>query len=351
VTLVAADFGESMTIKGLAEKLAPEFDCKVFAGEGKIPSPFSNGEIETAIAASDIVVIAVSENTAIEVFAGECAIKHQKPLVLVALFYNTWKRSDFEQFRKYAKVLFVLDEAEAEIAKMLYPKTLIIATGNPDWETFAFPKRTREEVRSILKLGEEEKFILVSGEKEMGVNVPLAVNVIEAVAVLDNPRQYKIIFTIHPGHVPLPGGADLIEFYKELEQYDPRVWIRFSCKATPFGIGTPDMVVGADVVIGTNSTVQIQAAYLRIPAIAVLLRRAFRGVELPEKQRYTWPPCSRGAVDPVSGLDSKRTESLIQELLQPEVAAYMHKAQKESFPTPDSVGQAYETMKEWIRKI
>ena len=164
-------------------------------------------------------------------------------------------------------------------------------------------------------------------------------------------ESFKIIFTIHPGHVPLPGGASLLEFYQELQGYNPKVSIVPSCKATPFGIGTPDMVPGADLVIGTNSTVQIQAAFLGIPAIAVLLRRAFRGIELPQEPRGWWPPCDRGAIAPVYGVSSDETARLIATLLTAEGSAPMRAAQKRFFPPFKKVGQAFERMGEAIRNL
>ena len=347
---------ESRIALGLAKKLENDFWCNTFLGDGKTPSPFKSKKdhLRSKVEESGVVILSASEFCEIEVCAGEYAIELGKPLVLMALFHGQLKKKEYAPFRQHISRVFVLDEDEAKTAQKLYPSAKVVVTGNPEWETFSFPIHTRDEVRNILKIASQEKFILVSGEKELMVNVPLAVNMIEAVANLPYPEQFKIIFTIHPGHMPLPGGADLLRFYKELEEYHPKVSIRFSCKGDPFGIGTSDMVPGADLVIGTNSTVQIQAGYLRIPAIAILLRRAFRGIELPREHKEWWVPCDRGAIAPVYGLSSNKTTELITTLLSAETAegfVPMLEAQKRLFPTFTKVGQAYEAMAKAIEKL
>ena len=351
IALFASDFLDSKLALGLAQTLEGDFSCRVFAGEGRIPAPFSESDVQSAVKTSDLVVLSSSEYCVPEVWAAKRAVELDRPIALMALFYNQLQKKEYEPFRLYICLVFVLDDAEALAAKELYPNASIVVAGNPEWETFSFPSRTRAEVRSILNIAPNEKFILISGEKEAGVNFPLAVNVIEAVANLPDLESFKIIFTIHPGHVPLPGGASLLEFYQELQGYNPKVSIVPSCKATPFGIGTPDMVPGADLVIGTNSTVQIQAAFLGIPAIAVLLRRAFRGIELPQEPRGWWPPCDRGAIAPVYGVSSDETARLIATLLTAEGSAPMRAAQKRFFPPFKKVGQAFERMGEAIRNL
>lgn len=348
---VASDFGPSQLARGLVEKLGDGFGCRTFLGEGKIPSPFQEDDVRTAVEESDLVIIDTSEYCGMEVCAGQHAVSCGKPLALISLFPDQLQKKEYAPFRSHIRFIFVLNEGEAETARALYPKATIIVTGNPDWESFSFPKRTRDGVREILKVSPQEKLVLVSGEKEVGINFPLAVNVIEAIADLPNPQSFKVIFGIHPGHAPLPGGADLLEFYKELGRYHPKVSVVPACKAVPFGIGTPDIVPGADLVIGTNSTVQIQAAYLGIPAIAVLLRRAFRGIELPREHQGWWTPCEQGAIAPVYGLSSERTAQLMTALLTEEGFAPMREMQRRYFPPAARIGQAFEKMREAIRNF
>ncbi len=353
VTIVASDFGDSNLAAGLAEKLRESVLCSALFGEGKIPWDINRQYVASIIEETNIVVLSTSENCSVEVFAAEQAIRLEKPLALMALFHGQLKKREYIPFRYHFKLVFVLDEDEAIEASALYPNAMVVVSGNPEWESFSFPKRSRGEVREILNIAPDEKFILVSGEKEVGVNVPLAVNIIEAIANIYDRELYRVIFTIHPGHRPLPGGADLLEFYKELEEYDKNVHIRFSCRATPFSIGTPDMVAGADVVIGTNSTVQIQAAYLGIPAIAILMRRAFRGITLPQEHKGWWKPCDQGAVAPVYGLSSERTARMLRDLtiIPGAEATPMRVAQARMFPPFEFVGQAYEKMVRAIRSL
>lgn len=351
--LVARDFFESKIISGLAQKLEGNFLCSTFVGEGKSSFPTSTIELRGAVEVGDVVIVAVSENCSIEAQVASLAKEYSKPLVVVALSYNAWRQIEFIPVHPHVCVLFVLDDKEAYSARKLYPNATIIASGNPEWEKFSFPTHTATEVRNILGFDKRQrrKLIIIPGEKEVGVNFPLAVNVIEAVASLPDPGLFRIIFTIHPGHTPFLNGSNPLKFYEELQAYSHKVFVRPSYKTTPFGIGTSDMVPGADLVIGSNSTVQIQAAYLGIPVIAVLLQRAFRGVELPQEHKEWWPPCDRGAIAPVYGLSSARTAKLIESLLTKEGFASMKSAQERYFPRFERVGQAYETMVKAIEQI
>jgi hypothetical protein len=278
-------------------------------------------------------------------------IDYGKELILVAIPYGSWQRPALKELREHVTRLFVLDDVQKELAQELYPNAEVFAVGHPEWETFFFPRFTREQVRATLgenaklDLSPEHKLILVAGEKEIGLNITLGVCVIEAIRMLPNPEDYRIIFTIHPGHDPLPGGADLREFYQhELGRYDERVKVTASCKADPFGIGTPDMVPGADIVIGTNSTVQIQAACLRIPAIGLFLRRAFRGQDLPEERGGWWEPANQGAIAAIYGPNADALAHLIEQFSLLKRYGQIRHLQTRAFPAVERIGAAYEKM-------
>ncbi len=349
--LVAADFLESRTLQGLAGILGPTFEQRSCLDFGQIRPPPLN--LETDIAASDIVVITVSNACGREVLAAKAAVEQRKLLVMVALGYQSWANEEFAAVRPFVRLLFVVDEEERQRAALLYPDATILVVGHPEWESFAFPTRTRDEVREILGIGPEQKFVLVSGEKEMGVNFALGACVIEALASLPRPEAFRLVFTIHPGHGEYPGrtaNVGLIELYKELEAYDPKVHTSISLKTGPFGLGTNDMVPGADIVIGTASTIQIQAAFMRIPAIALLTQRAFRGREMPVKHAGWWPPVDKGAVAGIYGINSEQLANHIGSLLTPNGFAAMRAAQERAF-VPAEVGSAYKKMKGGLMEL
>lgn len=346
--LVAADFLESKLLQGLAEQLHPAVESRSHLGFGQLRPPVDQDDLKEEVKASDLVIVAISEYVHDEVLTAMLAKELGKPLVIMALGYSSWARPEFEPVRGYAKLLFVVDTEEAVQARILFPNAKVEVTGSPQWESFSFPTYARDEVRSRLGFTAQEKFVLISGEKEMGVNFPLAVCVIEAIRELPNPERYRVIFGVHSGHADYPGrssGTSLFDLYRELETHEPRVHVRLSYKTEPFGIGTPDMVPGADIVIGTNSTVQIQAAFLRIPAIAILLRRSFRGRVLPEVHRGWWPPCDRQAVEPIYGLSSVRTRLLIESFSNFGGSTLMRAAQERAFPPFTRVGEAFDKMK------
>ena len=352
ITYVAEDFLESQILEELAEKASQmrlSFLQHVILGNGVKPSPNSPETIRAAVADADIVVVATSSCTVAEVIAAEEAVKLHRPLILVALGHRAWQNPDFAGVRNATRTLFVSDKEQATAAAHLFLNARIIPTGIPTYETFAFPKYTREEVREKLGIASDHKFILVPGDKDFTLNIPLAVCVLEALRTLPNPWSYEVILTIHPGHTPFPrqeSSDELLAFYQsQFDCYNSKVHIRVSCKATPFGIGTPDMVPGADLVIGINSTVLIRAAYLRIPAIAMLLAGAF-SYELPHENDGWWPPVDTGAIEGIYNMSSGALREDIRELCNPRSGTSLMRRhfQEVAYPAPQRVGSAYEKM-------
>jgi hypothetical protein len=235
------------------------------------------------------------------------------------------------------------------LAAPLYPNATVIPVGNPEWECLEVPLHPREEVRRILGVTPKERLILVSGEKSFRVNFPLAACLIEALCTLETPENYRLIFTIHPGHEPCPE-VDLVEMYqRQLRAYEPRVRVDVSCKAVPFGIGTSSMVAGADLVAATDSTLLIQAALQRIPAISVLLRAAL-GRPVPKEHKGWWAPVDREAVAGVYDLSATTTAKLISSLLTPDGFAQMRAAQERYFK-PQKSGTSCAAMCEYLAML
>lgn len=350
IVLVAADYGESLIAKGLMQVLREEgFTVHALLGEGKKPSPFTEETIARTVVLADTTIVFTTDDTGIEVMAAKAAMRSHGKLVLASLGYRSWKKEEFIPFRKYANTLFVMDEVEAKEAKALYPNANIIATGDPLCEELSKQTKTREEVRSALKVTSKECLVLVAGEKEVNINIPLGVAVIEALLRMSLPELYHVVFTIHPGHTPLTkqsDASDLINFYEnQLGKYSPRVRVSVSMKDVPFGIGTPEMVAGADIVIGTNSMVQVQAAYQRIPAAGMPFAAAWRGVTLPPTQHGWWPYYDKWVVHPVYSLSPLELSECIGKLIHPQtiMAQQMRTAQTERL-VQNNVGVAYRTM-------
>jgi hypothetical protein len=358
VAFFGEDYLESNILRGLytmwwGGKHERTADSYFFVGDGGRPADSKPWPIREAIEKCDVVVVTISENYKYEIEAARIAAELGKKLVVVALSYGGYKRGGIDQLANYVSLLFVIDEEEALQSRWLYKNARVIPVGHPEWETFSQPKYTDMEVRERVNIPPYENFILVAGEKELAINIPLAVAVLEAVAEMKEPEGYKIVFAVHPGHSPLPGGADLRTTYQEiLGGYLPNTRITVAVKGEPFGIGTPDMVAGADLVISANSTVLIQAAHLGVPAIAMMMRGAFRGMTLPNEHKGWWPPCDRGAVLPIYGISSEELGTAIVDLLNPEdnTGWVQLEAQKKYYP-PREIGYAYATMKAAIDEL
>lgn len=347
--LVAEDYLESNLMKKLAEQLQPTHRVVTQLSCGDTQSPALQEPLLQAVASSIFIAVCNSAFSRNELHAAACAIESGVPLVSVSLAYSSWNRSEFVWMRPHVRLLFVADEEEARLAAPLYPNARVVAVGNPEWEGLEVPPYPREEVRRMLEVTPEERLILVSGEKSFRINFPLAACLIEAVRQLENPEHYRLVFAIHPGHESHPG-VNLIELYqRQLQAYEPRVRVEVSYKMAPFGIVTSSMVAGADLVAGTDSTLLIEAALQRIPALSVLLRAAL-GRPVPQKHRGWWAPVDRGAVAGVYDLSTTTTANLISSLLTPSGFAQMRAAQERYFK-PQKSGASCAAMCEHLQML
>ena len=166
IALFASDFLDSKLALGLAQTLEGDFSCRVFAGEGRIPAPFSESDVQSAVKTSDLVVLSSSEYCVPKSGRPSGQFELDRPIALMALFYNQLQKKEYEPFRllRHASV-FVLDDAESLAAKELYPNASIVVAGNPEWETFSLPlaDKGRSALHSQHRLN--EKFILISAKK------------------------------------------------------------------------------------------------------------------------------------------------------------------------------------------
>ncbi|MEK7078036.1 MAG: hypothetical protein AAB911_00525 [Patescibacteria group bacterium] len=209
----------------------------------------------------DVVVCGMSSSPELakeELAACEAAVKAGIPLCLFADTFRSWARPWFEPYRQAASALFVINPEEAEKARNLFPHAKIVASGNPAWEDFFFPKYTREEVRQKLEITDEQKMILVPGGKCLAQNMLLFGAVIEAA---NQPGSgYRVVLTLHPGDSnPSEIYADLVKYSRTLVLVIPKEMLSGS-----------EIIPGCDVVVQSGSTIGIEAACQRKPVIEYL---------------------------------------------------------------------------------
>lgn len=361
--LVARDIAPS----GAFERLIPElekngFYVDSFLGKGK-PLSEKRHEIETAIAVpgvngvahpvADVVVVGMSSSKELaepEIAACETAIQANIPYGFYGDTYGCHERARegawFGPFRERASFFFAINEEEANKAMKTFPSAdSVIATGNPLWEDFAFPKFSREEVRANLGLEPDEKFILSPGGKSPVVNILVWGNLIEAARILAaGGRKIKLIFAPHPGDraiYALSVDQNPLGIYDDLVKFSP-VPVQFTDKS----VKTSELVPGADLVVEWGSTIGIEAAHLRIPVVSF-------ATEIGKKRLMSTSGSEK--LEPVElgvslGVSSREVlVNMLGQLLSGGPSAEsLRKRQEQVYPAPPERGAAVQKMAETL---
>lgn len=285
----------------------------------------------------DVVLLGMSSSPELakeELAACEAAVKNGVPFCLFADTFRAWARPWFEPYREVASVLFVVSPAEAEKARELFPNAKIVASGNPTWEDFFFPKYTREEVRQKLGVTENQIMALVPGGKNLAVNMLLFGGVIEAVNIFLLKRTFKIILSVHPADGNYNGNACI---YDDLARFS-----RMKVVVVPKNVFPgPDMIPGCDVVVQSFSTIGIGAACQRKPVIEFLTYAGLANMELQTKVRVP-ETAELGIADICYGDDIVTLASHIVELsrLESPMRDALLLQQEKVFPLPAEKGAA-----------
>ena len=287
--LVARDIAPSNAFKMLAEKLPGSV---LFVGSGK-PLSVTEGEIAAAVKESDVVLLGMSSSFELatrEREAGEAAYASNKPYGFYAdTFGCAVTRAWFGPLRDNARFVFVLNESEAEKARELYPNAKIVASGNPTWDDFFYPKLTREESRAKLGIKDDETFVLCPGGKLLAINMQHWGMVLEALKHMSDYYGYSIrswqaVFSRHPGDQSAP------DAYAELVKFSD-----ISAKVVaPDEMKSSDMIPGMDFMISCCSTVEIEAVCQRLPVVSYIPHTG--QVRMRTTMGDKWEPVEQGVV-------------------------------------------------------
>lgn len=277
--LVARDVAPSQALRMVADTLtfsnfgfgpiAPQMNEQhLFLGSGK-QLMVSEDEIAGAIRNSDVVLVGMSsseELSRLEIFACRAAMKAGKPYGLYAdTFGCAVARNWFEPVRANASFVFVLNEKEAEDARKVFPKAKVVASGNPTWDDFFYPKLTREESRSKLGIMDNETFVLSPGGKSLAINIQLWGFVLEVLNYLGgsahlSKKKWNVVFAMHLGD------QNNIGSYDDLVKFS---YFRTRTVASNV-IPISDMIPGMDLMISCASTSEIEAVCQRKPVISYI---------------------------------------------------------------------------------
>lgn len=177
--LVARDAAPSYAFKLLKPELERRgVEVADYLGEGKpLDSPPASILISVQRAAN-VVVSGMSSSNELaepEIAACRAALAEGIPFGFYGDTYHCHERARegawFGEFREPAAFYFAINENEARAAKNVFPNALCVATGNPLWENFAFPKQNRAQVRQVFEIADDEFVILSPGGKSPVVNI------------------------------------------------------------------------------------------------------------------------------------------------------------------------------------
>lgn len=261
VTLVAHDIGGCNGLNLLGDYLEAQ-GVKVFRYlKGGDPTGTSFA-MEEQIASSDAVVCGMSSSkvlATIELVAADMAKQAGVPFFLFADAFKSHLKPYFQDLLLEAAAFMVLSPTEAQKARDRFPGINAVATGNPAWEKFFFPRFSREEVRDRLMIPEDKFVVLSPGTKDLVINVLLWGSILDAVEPLDN---VLVLASVHPRDK-----SPIKEYEKLADWSTDRLQVVVSDPNDPESMSGSNILPGANVVIDSGSTIALEAAALRIPVL------------------------------------------------------------------------------------
>lgn len=348
--LVGRDAAPSSCFKRLEPILKERgFDVNLIIGEGK---PIAKTAEEIALAASraSVVILGMSSSFELaqpEIVAGNAARNAGVPYGFYGDVLRCWARARkgawLEELASGATFYFGVTQADADAARGVFPKAQLIGTGNPLREEMAFPRFTREEIRTKLNVTLEEKLVLAPGGKFAAGNMASWVVVMDALSLLARDgKVFQLVLATHPGdrtpHAIDAATQKEMKLYEELVSFSP-VPARIVGKDV---LTTSDMVPGADIIVEFGSSIGIEGAYQNIPVVSLGFDILFCRLEQMSGTR-TLEVVGDGLSELVMADASKLAET-IQNLLRPEGFARMRARQQELCPKPTERGAALRTI-------
>ncbi len=296
ILLVARDKAPSEAFTRLCDHLrSRSHEPSAFLGNGK---PFATPLTDIAALAgkADIVLTGMSSSAELaepEIAAATAAAEAGVPFGFYGDRYGAHERAAegkwFAVFRQSASFFFALNKEEALAATGVFKNARCVATGNPVWEDFAFPKFTRAEVRDRLGVDEKTKVVLAPGSKSPVVNILVWGLLIEACA---NIPGALVLLAPHPGDracdaidpavLKQVAGALFTSLGEVVAAFAARASAGIYTDLVEFAglpvrllgkdVKTSDLLPGADLVAEWGSTIGIEAAHLRIPIVSISTR-------------------------------------------------------------------------------
>ncbi|OGY65335.1 MAG: hypothetical protein A3A16_02715 [Candidatus Harrisonbacteria bacterium RIFCSPLOWO2_01_FULL_44_18] len=357
--LIARDFAPSGCFKRLEPILKERgFDVDLFIGEGK---PLIKTAEEIALAAShaSVVILGMSSSLELaqpEIAAGEATRTAGVPYGFYGDVPRCWARARngawFEKLAPATAFYFGVTQADADVAHEVFPNARLVGTGNPLREEMAFPRFTRDEVRSKLGVAIDEKIVLAAGGGgQFGVgNMASWTIVMEALSLLRAKGQrFQLILATHPGD-RTPYAIDAAT-QKEMKLYDKLIFFS-PVPARIVGrevLTTSDMVPGADIIVEFGGSIGIEGAYQNVPVVSLGFEVLFRILERISGNRVLEAVGS--GLSELVVADASKLADKIRILLTADGFVQMRARQQELCPRPTERGAALRKMADVIEQI
>lgn len=347
VVLVARDAAPSGCFERLGSVLKEQgINVNLIIGQGK-PLTKTIEEIAFAASHANVVVLGMSSSLELaepEIAAGKAAKNAGVPYGFYGDAFSSMEFARtgawFEEIASDAAFYFCVTQADADAAREVFQNAKLIGTGNPIHEEAAFPRFTREEVRTKLGITPEEKLVLVPGNKFVGGNMAMFAIVMQALLLLTKSGQsFQLIPSIHPGdEAPM-------ELYRKLVSLSP-VSTRIVDKDI---FTTSEMIPGADIIVEHGSSIGNEAAYQNIPIVSLGLEILFRSFEKESGSRVI-EVVDYGLSELVD-INASKLANTIRKLLTDDGFAQMKAQQQKLYPKPKERGAALRKMADAIAHI
>ncbi len=314
-------------------------------------------EIARTAANADLVLLGMSSSPELaepEIVAGNVARKAGIPYGFYGDIPRCWGRARsgvwFEELASSAAFYFGVTQADADEACEVFENAQLVGTGNPLREEMAFPRFTREEVRSQLKIAPEEKLVLAPGGKVASGNIASWVVLSDALTLLASEgTRFQVILATHPGD-RTPYAVDSatqkeMRIYEELVRFSP-VPMRIVGKDA---FTTSDLVPAADIIVEYGSSIGIEGAYQGVPVVSLGFEMLFR-----RHEEHSGTRILEAVKDGLSELvvaDASKLAEAVGRLLTPAGFAKMRTRQLEVCPKPTERGVALSKMAEFVASL
>lgn len=264
--------------------------------------------VEETVCGADYVVVGIASSHSLareELMAVDLA-KQQGSKVI--FFADIYKRYNSEWINEGLKgsTLTVIDETEAEEARLLLPYTKVMVVGNPEWDLHFVPKSTKDKVYAGLQI--HGNIILYTGGKNMVVNIHQLNAVIDALMLVDPMKlrgeEYTLLFSVRPEE-----SIESIRSYLEIAKYSPipmrivpsvqhdvsRLENDPNAKYLTRPFSASELLPAVKLVIQLASGIGVEAAHLRIPVIDFFSATGMVRYSEGTGKDFSYPPAQRGA--------------------------------------------------------